>query len=108
NLRDYARAYALPMVAIEVPPQMQLLSRLDFFAETQDAAVAADEERFRCLLESSARRRGPQYLNGHAQRHAVALTKSVSQNTSHRSASFKLTCAKPSAWTGDRAVCRSV
>jgi hypothetical protein len=80
---DDARAGALEIVAFSLAAQVEFLTHGDFFGEAQNAAVAADEQSFRGLLERGAGTGDPGCLDGHAEGHAVTLAEAVG-NGCHR------------------------
>src|SRR6266403_1386048 len=80
---DDARTRALPLVALALAAQMEFLTHGELFGEAQDAAVAADEQSLRCLLERGAAACDPRCLDGHAERHAVTLAEAVGNGCHH-------------------------
>lgn len=74
---DDAGARFLPVVAIQVTSQMQLLADIELFRETQNSAIAADEQRLRGLRERGPGRRSPGGFHGNAETHTVTLPESI-------------------------------
>ncbi len=74
---DDAGAGALPVIAFEIAAQVELLAHREFLGQTEDAAIAADEQGFGVLREGDASGREPRRLDGHAESHAVTLPESI-------------------------------
>src|SRR5260370_12910468 len=74
---DDARASALPVVAILVAAEVQLLAGGKFFVQAYDAAIAADEQCFGGGLDDGAGRSGPRRLDRYAQADAVTLPETI-------------------------------
>ena len=74
---DDASAGGFPHVAIEVAAEVEFLAHGKFFGEADDAAIAADEQRFGGFGDSAAVRRDPRCFQGHAEADAVALPETI-------------------------------
>jgi len=74
---DDAGPGAFPHVAIEVAAEVEFLSHGEFFSEADNAAIAADEQRFGGFGESAAVGRDPGSFQGHAEADAVALPETI-------------------------------
>src|SRR6266853_1462059 len=74
---DDAGAGALPVIAFEIAAQVELLTHGKFFGQAEDAAIAADEQRFGVVRDGDASGGEPRYVDGHAKSHAVALAESI-------------------------------
>ena len=74
---DDASAGAFPHIAFEVAAEVEFLAHGQFFGEADNAAIAADEQRFGGFGESAAVGRDPGSFQGHAEADAVALPESI-------------------------------
>jgi hypothetical protein len=74
---DDAGASGLPLIGFELAAEVEFLASGDAFGETEDAAVAADEQSFSRLRNGSAGAGDPRCLDGHAEAHAVTLSQAI-------------------------------
>src|SRR6266404_2062571 len=70
---DDASAGAFPHVALEIAAEVEILAHGKFFGEADDAAVAADEQRFGSCGLRTAVGSDPGSFQGHAEADAVTL-----------------------------------
>src|SRR5205085_3297630 len=76
---NHARSGVFPLLAFNVPAQMQFLAGLQLLAEAQHASIAADEEGLHGLRKSGALGCGPRRLDGHAEADTVALSEPIGE-----------------------------
>ena len=74
---DDARAGIFPVIAFEAAAEVKLLAGFEFLVDAQDAAVAADQQRFSGLRKGGAGGSGPRSFQGHAEADAVTLPEAV-------------------------------
>ncbi len=85
NFGDDAGAGGLDLVAFELAFEGKFLILKKFFREAEDAAVAADEEGLRHLLDGNATGAKPGGFDGHAKGNAVALAHGFCASGGHGS-----------------------
>ncbi len=74
---DDASAGAFPHVALEIAAEVEILAHGKFFGEADDAAVAADEQRFGGCGLRTAVGSDPGSFQGHAEADAVTLPETI-------------------------------
>ena len=74
---DDASASVFPDVAVDVAAEVEFLTHGKLFGETENAAIAADEQSFGGFGESAAVGRDPGSFQGHAEADAVALPETI-------------------------------
>jgi len=77
NFRHYAGTSGFPGVSFLAAPKRNVLAGGEFFGQTQDSAVAADEQRVGGDLDSDTSAGKPGSLNRHPEIDAVALPVSI-------------------------------